>query len=484
MDPPTPMRILVVEDDADTRANMLDILELAGHEVELAGAAGEVLRRKDLASFSIIILDRRLPDATADELFPKLRLMAPDSAVIVVTGYADLQGAIAALRQGASDYILKPFNTDALLASIERVADRRRLALAKERSEAAFRHLIEAADCLIVILRIDGSIRYLSPFAEQITGFCNEEVQGRDFSSLFFPQEFRLTIRKLAERVLADDPVRGLEARVTCRDGSQLWVVWSIRRLDDHDGNPGILCVGQDITSLKLAQESSLQAERLAAIGQMVAGLAHESRNALQRSQACLEMLALADRDRPKSLELIERLQKAQDHLQHLHEDVRGYAAPIRLEFKQCDLSRVWREEWSFLEPQWRGRDAHIEERINETDVRCNADPFRMGQVFRNIFDNSLAACADPVRITVGFARADLEGTAAVQISLRDNGPGLTAEQTSRLFDPFFTTKTKGTGLGMAISRRIVEAHCGTIAVGNAEGSGAEIIVTLPRGEI
>ena len=119
---------------------------------------------------------------------------------------------------------------------------------------------------------------------------------------------------------------------IICRDGSRRWIVWNARYLPDYDDGPAILSVGHDITFLKQAQERALQSERLAAIGEMVTGLAHESRNALQRCQACLEMLALAVRDRPEALDLIDRLQKAQDHLHHLYEDVRGYAAPIKLE--------------------------------------------------------------------------------------------------------------------------------------------------------
>jgi len=98
--------------------------------------------------------------------------------------------------------------------------------------------------------------------------------------------------------------------------------------LSDDVNEPTILAVGQDITSLKHAQEQTLQSERLAAIGQMMAGLAHKSGNALARSQACLEMLAFAVEDQPKAVSLIARVQSAQDHLKQLYDEVRNYAAP------------------------------------------------------------------------------------------------------------------------------------------------------------
>jgi len=239
--------------------------------------------------------------------------------------------------------------------------------------------------------------------------------------------------------------------------------------------------VGNDITFLKEAQERALQAERLAAIGQVVAGLAHESRNALARSQACLEMLAHSVQDRPGALALIERLQNAQDHLHYLYEDVRGYASPIKLEKSAQNLNSIWREAWAHLETARKGKEASLHEEVGHTDLRCNVDPFRLGQVFRNIFDNALAAGSPPVTIRISAAAVMLGRRAGLRISVRDNGPGIAPEQRQKVFDPFYTTKAKGTGLGMAIARRIVEAHEGQIELGDPEGPGAVFLVTLPR---
>jgi CheY-like chemotaxis protein len=109
-----PIRILVIEDDTDTQANLCDILELDAHRVETAASIVEALNRANWADYSAILLDRLLPDGNAEELLPRLKELAPDAVILVVTGYADLGGAIAALRLGAADYILKPVNADAL----------------------------------------------------------------------------------------------------------------------------------------------------------------------------------------------------------------------------------------------------------------------------------------------------------------------------------------------------------------------------------
>jgi two-component system sensor kinase FixL len=455
-------RVLVIDDDAATRTNLCDILELDDWQVETAGTLGEALSRDRWVDLSAIILDRKLPDGDARDALPRLRRLAPEAAILIVTGYADLDGAVTALRQGAADYILKPVNADALRASLARIAERHRLAQEKESAEGRFRTLVEAAPCAIVILRPDDTVVYVSPFAEELLGARNAEFGARN------------TVDALGSARRVPRPVLG-------KDGSQHWLIWTHRRLDDYEGGPAILAVGQDVTELKKAQELALRSERLAAIGQMMTGLAHESGNALARSQACLEMLTWEVQDRAEALDLISRIQKAQDHLKQLYEEVRGYAAPLKLEREVCDLSAIWRQAWEHLALQRQGRDATLQESTAGVDLCCRVDLFRLEQVFRNILDNSLAACADPVRIDVTCTSTKLDGQSAVRIAVHDNGPGLTSEQAQHIFEPFFTTKTKGTGLGMPIAKRIIEAHGGQLAVEAPGSPGATVVITLPR---
>jgi hypothetical protein len=213
----------------------------------------------------------------------------------------------------------------------------------------------------------------------------------------------------------------------------------------------------------------------------MMAGLAHESRNALQRSQACLEMVALDVQDRPQVLELVQDIQKAQDYLHHLYEEVRGYAAPINLKRESCHLGEVLDEVWLQLVVVHEGRKAHLHQAENGLDLRCVVDRHSISQVFRNVLENSLGACPDAVEVQATWSEAEIDERPAVLVALRDNGPGLTPEASRKIFEPFFTTKTQGTGLGMAIAKRIIEAHSGEIAVGSTR-PGAEILIRLPKG--
>lgn len=477
------MTVLVVEDDEDTRANLQDILELDGYRVETAGTVHEALKPRDWSDVMAVIIDRRLPDGSAESLMPELKRLAPASDLIVATGFADLEGAIAALRNGASDYIVKPINPTLLRAAVARNIERRRLTRAKVRSEAAFRTLVDAAPTLTIILRMNGAISYMNPFAEDLTGFSIGDAQGRDFTTLFGES---LARRRLIEQAADDDrraemPARGLADKLRCKGGRQISIAWNADVLDDFDGAPAILAIGHDVTELHEAQRKALQSERLAAIGQMMTGLTHESRNALQRSKACLEMLTLEVEDRPAALDLVRRIENAQNHLQLLYEEVRTYAAPINLKTQICDLRDLWRQTWSHLESLRREKKAELQEEIESDDRQCRIDPYRIEQLFRNILENALSAIPVGGHVSVRCEPAEIEGRPALRIAFCDDGPGLTAEQRQHIFEPFYTTKTKGTGLGMAIAKRIVQSHGGLLEVSDRSCPGAELVVTLPR---
>jgi DNA-binding NtrC family response regulator len=119
------LTVFLMEDDRDTCANMRDIMELDGHRPTAVHTAADAFSHDDLKTADVILLDRRLPDGNAEELLPRIKRLAPQADVMVVTGHADLEGAISALRAGATDYLLKPIYPDALRASLSRIAQHR-----------------------------------------------------------------------------------------------------------------------------------------------------------------------------------------------------------------------------------------------------------------------------------------------------------------------------------------------------------------------
>jgi len=253
--------------------------------------------------------------------------------------------------------------------------------------------------------------------------------------------------------------------------------------LDGAGSVCGGVAVVRDITARVEAERKLLQAERLAAIGQMVAGVAHESRNALQQIQACCGLLRWRFSGDEETLGLLGDVERAEQRLQRLFDDLRGYATPLKLAPSRRDVREILAEAWKSLAHLRGGRDASLRQTAMVQDACCLVDPLQLEQVFRNILENSLAACSDPVAIDANFTAAAVEGEEAIQVSIRDNGPGLSDDQRENLFQPFYTTKSQGSGLGMAITRRIIEAHGGQIAIGVPGMPGTEILITLPRGE-
>ena len=473
------LRVLVVEDDRDACENLCDILALDSHSAVGVATGAKALARVSNEEFHVILLDWRLPDATADTLLPQFRKIAPETAVIVSTAVGGIEQAILALRHGAVDYIAKPVDADLLRAGLRRIAEQKRLKQEKARADAAFRSLVESAGSVILILKPDSVISYINPFGEQLTGYHSADAVDQECVDLLVPEESREQVREILSRVVSGHPERGYEWPMISRDGSLHWVLWNIQFLGDLGGAPAVLAIGQDVTARKEAEEKLLQAERLAAIGQAMTGLAHESRNALQRGQADLELLSLMVEDRPDAMALVRRLQRAQMDLHRLYEEVRQYAAPLSLTLEPHDLSQVVREAWELLSQSRHDRDAALEiEGI--PDRSCRVDRFLMLQAFRNILENSLAATPDPVRIKVHFREESGDETKSLIVTLLDNGPGLPQELGETVLNAFVTTSSRGTGLGLAIVRRIVEAHRGQVRLGQP-ADGAEIVVELPR---
>jgi PAS domain S-box-containing protein len=472
--------VLVIDDDVDTRENLCDILELDGYRYEAAGTARELLARQKWDDVSLVLLDRKLPDGSPQEILPRLKQLAPHVAVIIVTGYADIEGAISALQSGAADYILKPVNPDALRASVRRIIQRQRdeLEIARlrdglARSEVQYRALFENTLDGLVILNDDEQIMAANPAACSLLGW-----------SPGVERELRLSLLTLRGAMRAHPAAKSDfftkgknmgEYTVELPEGRTVEIEY--RAVENFA--PGLHLISlRNVTARKQAEERARQAERLAAIGETMAALVHESRNALQRGKASLEMLRLEVEDRPEALKFAGRVEKAQEDLHQLFEEVRQWAAPLHLRRELCNLCDVWRETWSLVRQAHPQRGVKLVEDVAGEPL-CLADELAVGRVFRNIFENALEVSPEGGKIALHCAVESGYQGGDIVITIRDEGAGLTSEQQRRIFEPFFTTKTKGTGLGMAIAQRIVHSHGGAIAASSP--SGAQIEIRLPR---
>ena len=356
----------------------------------------------------------------------------------------------------------------------------------QQRTEQKFRMFLESAPDSMLVINQSGRIIFANSQAESMFHASGDELLQFELEALL-PQSFRESHRLHREKYFASPHRRpmgvGLELYGLRFDGTQIPVEISLSPLQ-LEGDVVVVAAVRDITyrkefesRLQEQQEKLLQSERLAAVGEVVMGFAHESRNALQRAQANLSLLQ--HRVGEPALDLINGIQQAQDDLCQLFDQLRAYAAPPKLDRTVCHLGELIEESWADLEIARLGRTAVLELRYRLLEP-CQVDRFAIRQVFRNIFENSLQATEGPVRIEVSVDPQAGGSSDFAKISICDDGPGLSDEQLCHLFDPFYTTKKRGMGLGLSISQRIVSAHGGSIEVGCGKLRGAILTIRLP----
>ena len=479
---PDTLNITVVEDDDDAREALVDILELDRHRVTAFSTAELAVASTGFASAEVVLLDRQLPDGLAEELVPQMKKVAPSAEFIVITRHADMNAAIAAMREGVTDYLIKPIDPEAMRTTLVRLARRRSVEGELDRERRFSDELLNIAEAIVLVLDPNGRVRRCNRYLLELTGYSASEVLGADWFQLFIPERDQVRMRDVFEHTVNQIKTRGIVNPILTSDERECEIRWSNSTLRDADGKTtGVLSVGLDVTDLVMAQKKSLQNERLVTIGATMTGLAHESRNALQRWQNAVELLQGQIADRPQALKDLAKIERAGNHIRDLLEEVRAYAAPIVLSLANRSLPVIWRRAWDSVAHHVEDRKAVFKEILTAShggvdDVIARIDERRVEQLFRNLFENAIDAGAGPLHIEVE-CRLQKD---SICVQVRDNGPGVPVSHRGNLFDAFATSKSTGTGLGLAICRRVVEAHGGTIRLVPSQ-TGAHFEFTLPR---
>lgn len=454
------------------RRSVRRVLELDGYRVALAGSGKEMFALDDLNEHFAILLDRKLPDGDASHVISDLRDRAPHSAILIVTGHADMDSTLAAIRGGVDDYLIKPVEPDTLrnrLASLAELYTMRRELMA---SESRMRFLVENLPAGAIF--VDHDALFINRAVEIMTGYEASEIGTvRDWFQVLCADRFQECLDRY-RAIQAAGFKQACVLPVVRKDGIRRELRMAAHRYDHHE-----VWLVTDVTELQDAQRRMVQAERLAAIGQMVTGLAHESRNALQRARGCLDLLELDLENQPEQLNLTSRIRRALGDLQRNYEEVRQYAAPITLKRTEAELGELIQGALDDLRAAYNFTDVHLAiERRGSVTIRVDAH--RIGQVFRNVLENAIAAVEGPVSIKAVLSRHTEFGQDWVRCEVSDNGNGMDPETQARVFEPFYTTKQSGTGLGMPICKRIIDVHQGSIQVtGNSE-TGTTVRIDLP----
>jgi len=351
-------------------------------------------------------------------------------------------------------------------------------------SEQQYRTLVETANNIILTTNTEGILTFINDYGASFFGYMPNELIGQDV--MIIVPEVESTgrpLKPLVNSILtspADYPI-SLNENVT-KDGRRVWIQWANESLIDRDGRHiGHLAVGIDFTELKKTEEALQNAERLAGIGETAAMIGHDLRNPLQVLQYVVDLQRLRTErippeqrgsdDLERESELFDKISEQVFYMNKIVGDLQDFARPIVPENEEVDVKGLIENVIKSLPPT---DDVRIEVRIPSLHVM--ADPLLLHRVFANLLLNAMQAMPDGGALNVSAFSED--GAIAVRVS--DTGTGIHEDFKDKLFKPLFTGKAKGTGLGLAVVKRIVEAHGGEIIVESEVGKGSTFTVKLP----
>ncbi|QLR89682.1 two-component system sensor histidine kinase AtoS [Escherichia coli] len=329
-----------------------------------------------------------------------------------------------------------------------------------------------AADGVIAIDR-QGDVTTMNPAAEVITGYQRHELVGQPYSMLFDNTQFYSPVLDTLEH--GTEHV-ALEISFPGRDRTIELSVTTSRIHNTHGEMIGALVIFSDLTARKETQRRMAQAERLATLGELMAGVAHEVRNPLTAIRGYVQILRQQTRD-PIHQEYLSVVLKEIDSINKVIQQLLEFSRPRHSQWQQVSLNALVEETLVLV--QTAGVQARVDF-ISELDNELspiNADRELLKQVLLNILINAVQAISARGKIRI---RTWQYSDSQQAISIEDNGSGIDLSLQKKIFDPFFTTKASGTGLGLALSQRIINAHQGDIRVASLPGYGATFTLILP----
>jgi two-component system sensor histidine kinase PilS (NtrC family) len=278
------------------------------------------------------------------------------------------------------------------------------------------------------------------------------------------------------------------ERETVRRDGGRLLLGMTLSWLKEPDGEPtGMIGIFQDLTEIKALEDTVRQRERLASVGEVAAGLAHEIRNPLAAISGAMQVLQQDFRFEGEHHTLMGIAVRESERLNDLIGQFLLYARPASSHKRSCDLTLLVRETLALLRTHHDYRDdVEIKEELPDLELWVRADANQLRQVVWNLLLNALQAISSRGRVTVclrTIGPGEQGKAAMVEMVVSDSGDGIRPEDLQRVFLPFFTTKSGGSGLGLAIVHRIVEEHGGQVEVRSEWHRGTRVIVRVPSGK-
>ena len=489
MEMKSPKATVLIADDSEILNNMLkDVFELNGFRVVQA-LDGEECKNVFLEEDpDIALIDIHMPKIEGIELLSYFKQASPRTIVIVMTGIGSEETALTAMKLGADEYLRKPFDMDEVLSLCEKLLENRQIAednvrLKKQvrRRERYLAHLATIIHEALIAVDPFGKIRFVNRAAAEMWGYSRSELKGKDISLLIQPEKIMPIYNDLVEDTIKLGRIEG-EFQFERRDSAVFPGYLSTSILDDNGRLSGILAVVADLTRVYEAEKSLKQSEKLASLGKVVEGVAHEVRNCLTSLGGFSRRLEKRTSGDLTSTHYITIILQNVARLEKMVHDIEDYVHLSRFysfQFGAVDLVAIIQKAHK------RVIDALSTLRMDSVSLKLTAanhlpriiaDPYALEELFYQLILNSYEAMPNGGNLNIDLKNSG----AAISVSVTDTGVGINHEDLSEIFNPFFTSKTTGAGMGLSKVYLLVEEHNGLINIKSEPAKGTAVEVVLP----
>ncbi|MBI4591786.1 MAG: PAS domain-containing protein [Candidatus Rokubacteria bacterium] len=354
-----------------------------------------------------------------------------------------------------------------------------------ERVREVERHLasvVESANDLIVSLDAAGSVMTWNSTAERVLGFSPREVERRQFADLF-SEAHRSHLQALLAQLAREGKVQEMETGMIAKSGQELLISWRFSAMWEDGGRVvALVGVGRDLTEKRQLELQLVQSAKMAALGEMAGGIAHEIRNPLAIISSIAQIILKKGEDPGLRQECAEKIHTAATRAADIIEALLRFARPSEGLVEEVDVNRAVEGTLALIGHQISLQSIEIDKRLAPGLPMVRGSETQLQQVFMNIILNASHAMPRGGRFTIESQVAPASPEPAIEVSFTDTGCGIPEEHLSRIFDPFFTTMPvgHGTGLGLSIAYSILQQHGGAIRVQTRVGAGSTFTVTLP----
>jgi PAS domain S-box-containing protein len=343
---------------------------------------------------------------------------------------------------------------------------------------ALLKGAVENTNEAFVTIDRNQKVVFFNKAAEQIFGYSRDEVLGRDLDVIMAPTCSREHHQAVARYIETGVPRRighHTEIMAVRKNGETFPadISFSVSRAE---GMLYFTAIVRDLTETKALQERINRSERLAALGQVVAEISHEIKNPLMMIGGFARQLAKENRDERSATKLNIIVNEVQ-RLENLLREMRDFYLPRPLEFKEIEVNSLLKQVQDLIKEDCKKQSIRLEFKTDREEVFVEGDRARLEQVLLNLAKNAMEAMGQGGKIS--FISGLKQGV--VEISIADEGAGISEENKGKIFSPFFTTKKQGTGLGLSICKRLIEAHPGSsLSFTSKKGKGSTFVIAMP----